>query len=101
MYLPEKFILCLLSTVIGCLRRASDKITMKGTGTSKTTCFEKMIPAGVGLGEWIGWNGDWKRARHFLPGFVRVLENLESPGILLWDWKATRPGKFWKSVKLS
>ena len=42
-------------------------------------------------------------------GFVRVLENLESPGILLWNfpgleksWKnATGPGKFWKSVKLN
>ena len=42
-------------------------------------------------------------------GFVRVLENLESPGILFWHFpglespgkKATGPGKFWKSVKLN
>ena len=42
-----------------------------------------------------------------ISGFVQVLENLESPGILLsfsrafqsWE-KATGPGKFWKSVKL-
>ena len=42
--------------------------------------------------------------------FVQVLENLESPGILLSmafsrtgkSWKkATGPGKFWKFVKLS
>ena len=42
-------------------------------------------------------------------GFVRVLENLESPGILFWHFpglespgkKATSPGKFWESVKLN
>ena len=42
-------------------------------------------------------------------GFLRVLENLESPGILFWHFpglespgkKATGPGKFWKSVKLN
>ena len=36
-------------------------------------------------------------------GFVRVLENLESPGILLWYFwkKTTGPGKSWKSVKLN
>ena len=39
--------------------------------------------AGVGLGEWIEWDGDRKRAHHFLTGFVRVLENLESPGNLV------------------
>ena len=43
-----------------------------------------MMHVGVGLGEWIGWDGDRKRARHFLTGFVRVLENLESPEILSW-----------------
>jgi len=43
-----------------------------------------------------------------IPGFVRVLENLESPGILQWHFpglespgkKATAPGKFLKSVEL-
>ena len=42
-----------------------------------------------------------------LTGFVRVRENLESPGILFWhfqDWKVLEKGhwswKFWKSVKL-
>ena len=43
-------------------------------------------------------------------GFVRVLENLESPGLLLWHFPGLespgkRPlvlhGKFWKSVKLN
>ena len=42
-----------------------------------------------------------------LSGFVRVLENLESPGISFWHFpglespgkKGTGPGKFWKSVK--
>ena len=42
------------------------------------------------------------------PGLLRVLENLDSPGILLWHFpglespgkKATGRGKFWKSVKL-
>ena len=41
------------------------------------------------------------------PGFVEVLENLESPGILLWHFpgmkspgKRQGPEKFWKSVKL-
>ena len=41
-------------------------------------------------------------------GFVRVLENMESPGILFLHFpglepgkKATGPGKFWKSVKLN
>ena len=38
--------------------------------------------------------------------FVRVLKNLESPGILLWHFagpwkKATGPRKFWKSAELN
>ena len=41
-------------------------------------------------------------------GFVRVLENLESPGILLWHFpglesrgqRLSGPGKSWKFVKL-
>ena len=46
----------------------------------------------------INWAGIRGRA-----GFVRLLESLESPGILLWHFlqlwkKATGPGKFWKSV---
>ena len=45
--------------------------------------------------------------RRAVPGFVRVLGNLESPVILIValfsgiekSWKkATDPGKFWKSV---
>ena len=36
-----------------------------------------------------------------ITGFVRVLENLESPRILGKSWKkATGPGMFWKFVKL-
>ena len=48
-------------------------------------CFEKMMHAGVGLGEWIEWDGDRKRTP-FLNRVVRVLENLESPEILLWHF---------------
>ena len=43
----------------------------------------------------------------FILGLIKVLENLESPGILLtfsragMSWKkATVAGEFWKSVKL-
>ena len=46
----------------GRLGRAPDKIRMKSTGTSKTTCFEKMMRAGADLGGWIGWDGNRKRA---------------------------------------
>ena len=53
--LAEEFILCLLSTVIGGLGRAPDKITMKSTGTSKTVRFEKMMHVGEDRGEWVGW----------------------------------------------
>ena len=46
----------------GRLGRAPDKIRMKSTGTSKTMCFEQMMHAGADLGEWIGWEGNRKRA---------------------------------------
>ena len=47
--------LCLLSTVIGNLGLAPDKIRMKSTGTSKTMRFEKMMHVGADRGEWVGW----------------------------------------------
>ena len=53
--LAEEFILCLLSTVIGDLGRAPDKIRMKSTGTSKTMRFEKLMHVGADRGEWVGW----------------------------------------------
>ena len=51
------------------------------------------------------------REKFFKAGFVRVLENLERPGILLWHFPGlespgkglqvlSSPGKCWKSVKL-
>ena len=46
----------------GRLGRAPDKIRMKSTGTSKTMCFEKVMHAGADLGEWVGWDGNRKRA---------------------------------------
>ena len=44
------------------------------------------------------------KCRLMPPGFVQVLEKLESPGIFFWHFsglEATGPGKFWKSVKLN
>ena len=40
--------------MIGRLGGAADKIRTKGTGTSKTMCYEKMMHTGADMEEWIG-----------------------------------------------
>ena len=48
---------------------------------------------------------EYNEEQKLITGFVRVLENLESPGILFWHFPGREsPGKrplVWKSVKLS